>query len=148
HQLLTEAWEDGLRDGPVAAALATGNYRYNLGDVQPFAEAALADADLEGSDRCDMLFLLADAEFKRGDYAVAAEHLRQLTRLRRNPVDWSYLSKCERAQGRTAEGLQALETAARIGSTAPRFHRELAELYDQMGNKERAAWHRLRTPQK
>lgn len=148
YQLLTEVWGAGLRDGPVAAALATGTYRYNLGDVQPYAEAALADPNLEGSDRCDMLFLLADADFKRRNYAAAAERLRLLVTLRRNAVDWSYLSRCERAQGHTAEGLKALETAAWIGTTAPRFHRELADLYEQLGDTKRVNWHRSRLPDK
>jgi predicted CXXCH cytochrome family protein len=148
YQLLSEVWDQGLRDGAIAAALATGNYRFNLGDVQSFAEAALADPHLDGSDLCAMLFLLADAEFKRGNSVAASERLRRLTTLRRNAVDWSYLSRCERAQGRLPEGLQALETAARIGTTAPRFHRELADLYQKLGDWDRAAWHRLRVPEK
>jgi hypothetical protein len=148
YQLLSEVWDQGLHEGAVAAALATGNYRFHLGEVQPFAEFALTDPNLDSSDLCAMLFLLADVEFKRWNYAAATERLRRLTTLRRNAVDWSYLSRCERAQGRTAEGLAALETAARIGTTSPRFHRELAELYEKLGNPERASWHRSRVPDK
>jgi hypothetical protein len=146
RQLLGEVWDAGLRDGPVARTLAVANYRLGLPDVRPYAEAALTDPDLDGQDRCDVLILLADDEAKRGNYARAVELLRHLTRLRREAVDWSYLGRCERACGHEAEGLEALETAARIGAGTPRLHQELAEIYDQRGDPARAAWHRQRIP--
>lgn len=146
EQLLSEAWDAGLRDGPVASTLARTRYWLGLGGVTGYAEAALRDPDLEGEDRCDVLFLLADDQVRRGNYAAAAELLREVTRLRRNAVDWSYLAKCLRALGRDEEALRLLETAAQIGSTIPRLRRELAEAYEQRGDRERAEWHRQRIP--
>jgi predicted CXXCH cytochrome family protein len=146
RQLLGEVWEAGLRDGTVARTLSLVNHRLGRADVRLYAECALDDPELEGQDRCDALILLADDEAQHGNYARAVQSLRQLTRLRRDPVDWSYLARCERACGHEAEALQALETAARIGPGQARLHRELAEIYDRRGDPERAAWHRQRIP--
>src|SRR5262249_19939251 len=143
---LSEVWKAGLRDGPVAVALARANYWLGVWDVRTYAETALRDPDLDGEDRCDMLFLLADGEFRRGKYADAANLLRQATRLRRDPVDWSHLSRSERAQGHEAEGLMLLETAAQIGTSMPRLRKELIEAYDKKGDQTRADYHRRRIP--
>jgi cytochrome c-type biogenesis protein CcmH/NrfG len=97
--------------------------------VRPYAEAALEDPNLAPQFRCDMLFLVADDEFKQRKYAEAAELFRQLTRLRRTSADWSYLAQCERALGRGTEGLRALETAANINPLKGRLRRELVEAY-------------------
>src|SRR5262249_54129325 len=142
HQLLAEVWAAGLRDGPVARGLAVASYHLGLGGVRAYAEAALGDPGLEGHDRCDALFLLADDEARRGNYAEAARLLRQVTRLRRNPSDWSYLARCQRARGDEDGALGALEEAARIKPVLPQLHRELAEAYDRRGDRGRADWHR------
>lgn len=142
RDLLTAAWEAGARDGLTASALARANYQLAGWDVRPFAEAALADPGLGGEERCDALFLLADDEFKAGNFAAAAELLRRVTRLRRSAVDWSYLAKSERALGREPESLAAMEEAARIGGSTPRFHAELADWYDRRGDRAKAAGHR------
>jgi predicted CXXCH cytochrome family protein len=142
QRLLSEVWEAGIRDGPVSCALARTNYWLGRTDLRAYAESALNDADLDAEDRCDMLFLVADSDFHQRKYAEAAERLRQITRLRRNAIDWSYLSKCERAAGDRDEALKCLETAAKIGTTNARLQRDLADLYDQLGNREKADWFR------
>src|SRR5262249_10643336 len=102
--------------------------------------------DLESKDRCDMLALLAAGEFRRGQYAEAAALMRQNTTMRRDALDWGFLSRCERAQGHEAEGLKLLETAAQIGTSLPRLRKELIDAYDKQGARDGADSHRQRVP--
>lgn len=146
RRLLLEAWEAGLRDGAVASALAAVSTRLDLGNARQYAESALQDPGLEGAYRADLLFLLANDELRQGKYAAAADRFRQATRLRRHAADWGLLAKCERALGREAEALQALEVALAISPLKAGPRRELADAYDRKGDRERAEWHRRRIP--
>jgi hypothetical protein len=150
NQLLTLVWNNGLRDGAVAAGLARVRYwvAQRVGDPDPevreFCETALQDPDLPGEDRCDLLFLLADGERRRGRLEEAAKYIRENIKLRRHSGDWTFLARCESALGRADESLKLLEHAATISPADARLRRQLVDLYEKQGNRERADYHRQR----
>ncbi|HET6575102.1 MAG TPA: cytochrome c3 family protein [Fimbriiglobus sp.] len=143
-RLLSDVHAAGLRDP--AAEVALGRLRFELGlpGAAGHASAALTDPGLAGDDRCTALFLLADDHAAQGRHREAVAVLRELTRLRRHPVDWLLLADCEGALGHQAAREEALTTAARINPRLWKVHQYLAEQYRQRGDHERAAWHQER----
>jgi Doubled CXXCH motif (Paired_CXXCH_1) len=141
---LTELQHAGLRDSAVDAALARLSFDLQRPDVSTHAERALAHADLAAQDRCNALFLIADAHDANGRPGDALPVLRELTTLRRHAVDYLLLAKCERAAGNDAAEHEALTTAVRINPRLWRVHQHLAERARRAGDKERAKWHELR----
>jgi hypothetical protein len=142
--LLTEVRAAGLRDGALEASLARLRFDMELDGVLPLAETALAHADLIGQDRCNALFLSADAHAAAGRPKEAVAALRELATLRRHAVDWLLLADCEKALGNDAGMEKALQTAVGIDPRRWKVHQYLAEHYRGRGDKERAAWHEQR----
>jgi hypothetical protein len=155
EELLSDVWQKDLHDGPVAAALvrvrialAVREGAAEPPDLKPLCDTALTDPDLSGKDRCDLLFFLAQSEAGRSHFAEAAEFLRQNTCLRRSAGDWVLLAKCEIAQGRREEGLRALEKAAELSPADERLRRQLVEICELKGDRQRAEFHRQRLMKK
>jgi predicted CXXCH cytochrome family protein len=143
-ELLSRAHEAGLPDAEADAALAQLRFDLGLGDALPYAERALADPDLAGQPRCDALLVLAQVRAREGKYAEALPALRELTELRRHPLDYLLLATCERGLGEERAAQEALTTATRINPRLWNVHRFLAEHYRQQGDAARAAWHQRR----
>jgi predicted CXXCH cytochrome family protein len=142
--LLNEARGTGLRDPLLDTALARVRFDMGLGDVLSLADSALAHPGFAGRERCNALYLRADALARESRFAEAVEALRQLVALRRHSADWLLLAECERSLGHTTAWADALATAARINPRLPRAHQTLADHFSQKGDVERAAWHRRR----
>jgi tetratricopeptide (TPR) repeat protein len=142
--LLSAVRAAGLRDPALEAGLARLRFDLGLGGVVGHAESALAQPGLEGQDRCNCLFLLADGYDQEGRHREAVAALRELARLRRHPVDWLLLARCEGALGDEAAAAEALATAARINPRLWKVQRHLAERYRRRGDQERADWHQRR----
>src|SRR5262249_43344827 len=98
---LTELHAAGLRDSAVDAALARLSFELRRADASTHAERALA-ADIAAQDRCNALFLIADAHDANGRSAEALPVLRELITLRRHAIDYLLLAKCEKAAGNDA----------------------------------------------
>jgi predicted CXXCH cytochrome family protein len=142
--LLSEARAAGLRDPALDAALARLRFDLGLGEILPYAESALAQPGLAGQDRCNALFLRADAQAGAGQHEDAVAALRELTGLRRHALDWLLLADCEKALGDRAAADEAMAMAVRIDPRLWKVHRYLAEEYRRQGDPERAAWHQQR----
>jgi predicted CXXCH cytochrome family protein len=142
--LLSGVRKAGRRDPALDAALARLHFDLGRDGVRTHAESALAHADLAGQDRCNVLFMLAEGEQRRGRHAEAAVRLRELTKLRRHPADWLMLADCEKSLGNEAAMIEALTTAVRINPRLWKIHAFLAEDSQRRGDVERAAWHRTR----
>jgi hypothetical protein len=142
--LLLQSRTAGLRDPVQDTALARLAFDTGRGDPLAFADDALALPGLVGQDRCNALFVRADALAGRGDTEAAIATLRTLVTLRRQASDWLLRADCENKLGHEAAGLAALEMAVRINPRLWKVHRHLAETFQRQGNAERAAWHRLR----
>jgi hypothetical protein len=143
-ELLSEVRRAGLRDAVLDASLARVRSELGLEGVLPEAERALEYPDLEGQDRCVILYLYAYGQARAGEYQEAVTALRQLTGLRRHQADWLLLADCEKALGNQAASAEALAAAARINPRLWEVHQYLADYYRRQGDAERAAWHRQR----
>jgi len=139
---LTAVSDQGLRDPELLAALDLA--RFLLARTAPANESLLNHADLSPSSRCGVLFAHAYAHVQNGAPEAALPYLRELTRLRRHATDWLLLAGSLQATGAGAAAIAALEQSVRINPRLWQAHRQLAEHYDQRGEKQRAAWHQRR----
>ena len=142
--LLTNVRSTGLRDPMLDAALARLHFDLDMPGVQTLAESALSLPGIDGQDRCNSLFLLADSHFRNHRWSDAVETLRQLTRLRRHHVDWLLLAECEKQLGRSEAVTAALLTATRINPRLAAIHQALSEQFRVSGNQQKADWHERR----
>jgi hypothetical protein len=142
--LLSEVQQEGLPDWFVDSTMVRLHASMGMDDVLVRAEQALANPDLAGQERCNVLFLLADARSRRSDFQGAILVLRELQSLRRHPTDWLLLADCEAALGNRTAATTALTTAVGIDPRLWRIHATLADHYRQFGNLERANWHQQR----
>lgn len=142
--LLTSVGAAGLRDSMLDAALARIRFDFQRDDVAVFAKSSLSQGDLVSTDRCNALFLLADAHLSQGKVSEAVEALNQLTALRRHHMDWLLLADCEQKRGNSAAQKEALLMATRINPRLWNAHQQLAEQFLQEGDRERSEWHKRR----
>lgn len=124
-RILYHVQQSGEAGSTVQTALGRLAFELQTLPAEPFARAALTDPDLAGQDRCNALFLLADAAIQRRDHRAALPFVEELTRLRRNSTDWLMLADCRRATG--GDGVAELERAVKIN---PRLHRPRQVLID------------------
>jgi hypothetical protein len=134
----------GLRDPALDVALARLRFDLKAGDVEPLAQAALGYPELAGQDRCNALFLLADAHAKRKDFKQALPHALELTTLRRHPADWLLLGRCREQIDGLAAAIGAYEQAVRINPRLWDVHEFLADHFRRQGDGKKAAWHQAR----
>ena len=123
-------------DAAVDASLARLRFDLRLDQVEPHAAAALARPECAGQDRCNALFLLAEARAGQGRPGEARDALRELTRLRRHEADWLLLADCEKALGSEEGVVDALTAAVRINPRLWKAHRHLAEHYRRRGDED------------
>jgi predicted CXXCH cytochrome family protein len=142
--LLTEVKASGLQDGMVDSGLARVRYRLNLPEVAEYAEAALRDPELSAEFRCYSLFILADQYHRQGRDLEAIPLLKQLGELRRDAPQWLLRAECERAIGNQAAMEESLQAAVRIDPRLWHVHQALAEIYQNKGDAQRAAFHAKR----
>lgn len=142
--LLTNALVAGMNDPVLDASLARLRFDLELEGVESLAKNALSHAELVGQDRCNALFLLADAHFRENRPQDAIDVLHQLTTLRRQHVDWLLLADCEQKRGNAAAQKEALLTATRINPRLRQVHQHLAERFREEGNREQADFHQRR----
>jgi tetratricopeptide (TPR) repeat protein len=142
--LLSEAQAAGLPDPEVDAEVAQLRLELKAGDALPSAERALASPDLAGQARCDALQVVTQEQARLGEYGEALAALRELTELRRHPLDRLQLATCQRGLGDERAAEEALEAATRINPRLWTVHRFLADRYERQGDAARAAWHRQR----
>lgn len=142
-RLLSELSAQGGSDAAVVAALARLERDLESPNVSALAASALSYPELEGQDRCNALFLFAEAAAQRGQHAEAARALRELTGLRRHPFDWMLLADCQRALGESP--VAALEQAVKINPRLTKAQQFLADYYRQQRDPARADWHAARS---
>jgi tetratricopeptide (TPR) repeat protein len=142
-KLLTAARDRGLRDPAVDANLARLRFDLELDGVRALAESALAGKPADPQDRCNALFLIADALAAEGQRKEAIPYLRELATLRRHSTQMLLLADCQRAAG-LPDQLATLENAIRIDPRRWQVHQYLAEHYRSRGELARAEHHRKR----
>ena len=144
--LLVTAWEAGLRDADLAAKLA--QFTSVAGDPRAieFAEHVLSYKDLPARLRGNALVAKAEWHKQRGEFSLAAEAARELTRLRRSASDWALVGEMEQKIGHQEASVAAIEKAVEIDPLRADLRRALAEHYRRQGNFEKARWHEERMP--
>jgi predicted CXXCH cytochrome family protein len=143
-KLLSEVHSQGLRDPALDTSLGRLRAALGLEDALSCAESALTHSDISGQDRCDALFIIADAQARQGRYLEAMATLKQLNGLRRHALQFLLLEKCERALGNTTAAEKALEKTVSISPRLWQIHEHLAEYHRRQGDAKRAAWHQRR----
>jgi predicted CXXCH cytochrome family protein len=142
-ELLSEVRSEGLRDPVLDISLAVLRFDLGLDNYLPLSESALTHPKLSALDRCTALYLRANTHARQGRHKEAAAAILEMTRLRRNPVDWLLLADCQKALGDPA-AVDSLEMAVRITPRLWKIHQYLADHYRRQGDKKRAAWHERR----
>jgi tetratricopeptide (TPR) repeat protein len=140
-ELLFTVRDAGMRDPVLDSRLAQLCFTTKQGDPLAYAQSALADPELVGLDRCNALSVVANGRFAQGNAAEALSILRDLTRARRQPIDWLLVAECEQVVGNPAAAEDAMETAVRINPRMWVVHKHLAEFYRRQGKTDRAEWH-------
>jgi hypothetical protein len=142
--LLNQVVQAGLRDATVDTALCQLSVGGEPAQVVSAAQRALSHADLPAGDRGAVLYNLATARYRQGDYRHAVEALSELKGLRRNWGDWVLLADCYAKLGEREEEVRALESAAAILPTLAVVQEKLAKYYEEKGDRTRAEEHRRR----
>ena len=142
--LLSQVRSSREVDGAMDVLLARLRLQAGLPDVQRYVQSALSDPELTGQDLCNALFLAADFQFQQRRYQEALSTLESLNRLRRNNTQWLLTAQCEKALGNEAAHEQALLIAASINPRLWKVHQQLAEIYRQRGDEQRATFHDVR----
>jgi hypothetical protein len=138
--LLIELHDAGYHEAHASATLAQLAFQMQSPLAESFAAEALADPLLAGQDRCNVLFLLADAAIHEQQPAAAIPFAKELTSLRRQSLDWLMRAQAERATHQ--DFVTSLETAVGISPQLANIHQALSEHYSNAGNRERAEHHR------
>lgn len=142
--LLTQLPTSDQPDGTVAAWLARLRSDAGMKDAASYAEQALADPTLAGQDRCNALFLLADARFRAGQYESALSYLQELQTLRRHSLQWLMQAACEERLGRSEDAVNSLVKAVHINPRLTDVHQHLADVFRQRGDTARADYYARR----
>src|SRR5262249_14756676 len=106
-------------------------------DPRQAAEYARQTVEAKGAHpemRAPALMILANADFKDGDYAAAIGKLKELVRLRRQADDWRFLGDCYMLDGDLRAARDAFGKALEIRPFRAKNHAGMAEVYRRLGN--------------
>jgi tetratricopeptide (TPR) repeat protein len=139
---LRKAEEEAVWDSDAAVAFSALEVREHPKEVRERLEAALRGKQpLRETTRVQALVLLGRILFDKGHSPETLEVLNQLTRTRRSGEDWEFLLMLARARQDRAGELRALEHVLEIAPQMESSHYLAAEIYEQMGETERAKRH-------
>lgn len=98
-------------------------------DVKRHATKSLQLEEQPNNVRALSLAALSSQQMRDGDFASAADRLMELTRIRRNAVDWYNLGLCFGKLHRLADAERAFREAIRLDGTYVSPYRSLSRLY-------------------
>ena len=140
-ELITCGMRSFERHCSVESALASVRFETGAGDSFPLALKSLDDPSLDGMERCNSLFLVADGFYRRERYEEALATLYALAEQRRHSLQWLLAAQCQQKLKNEAAAAEALLKATQINPRNPAAHRHLADHFRKEGNPSRAAWH-------
>jgi tetratricopeptide (TPR) repeat protein len=144
RELLEEVRAAGLREADTAQALA-GIYFYWKKDpvrASVYAREAVNAKGASPEVRAMALTLLAACEMDDRNFQEAIEPVEELMRLQRSAHDRRLLGVCYLELEQPSKALPPLREALAIRPYRPVIHEDLARVYDQLGDRKRAAEHR------
>jgi tetratricopeptide (TPR) repeat protein len=143
RQFLEEVRSSGLREGATAEALAEIYYRnQNHARAGVFAREAVNAKDISPEARAIALNLLAASEIEDRNFEESIDLAEQLLRIRHSSHDRRLLGLGYLGLDKPDRALSPLREALAIRPYQPVIHEDLARVYDQLGDRKRAAEHR------
>lgn len=131
----------GLKDGYVDSALASLRFEFGAGETFSLAASSLEDENLDGIERCNSLFLAADALYRQDRYEEALATLFLMRDLRRHSVQWLLEAQCQQKLKNQPAAVEALLKATQIDPRNVQAHQYLADHFRKTGNPSRTQWH-------
>jgi len=107
-----------------------------------WANRVLDMHNVESSVRAMALHVKAQVLMERGDLKRAIPLIRELTTIRRDPLDWAQLGHCQSLAGDTAGAISSFEQVLVIAPGQGAIHKALAPLYERAGDSDKARKHR------
>ena len=106
------------------------------------ADEVISSSHVEPETRAAALHVKVQILLERQNLRKAVPLLEELTRLRRNPIDWALLGHCHSKTGKTTEAIAAFEKVLTIAPGQGAIHQALAPLYQSAGDNALARKHR------
>jgi predicted TPR repeat methyltransferase len=106
----------------------------------------LSYGDVPARLRGNALVAKGDWHKRRGEFSLAAEAARELTKLRRAASDWALVGEMEQKIGHQEASVAAIEKAVEIDPMRDDLRRALIDFYRREGNVEKTRWHEERMP--
>jgi hypothetical protein len=141
YQLLEDSQAAGLKDGYVDSALASLRFEFGAGETFSLAVSSLEDKRLDGIERCNSLFLAAEALYRQERYEEALATLNLLGEMRRHSVQWLLAAQCQQKLNNQPAAVEALLKATQINPRNVQAHQYLTDHFRKTGNPSRAQWH-------
>ncbi|MEC7556922.1 MAG: multiheme c-type cytochrome [Planctomycetota bacterium] len=107
-----------------------------------WADRVLDMKNVESSIRAMALHVKAQVLMERGDLKRAIPLIRELTTIRRDPLDWAQLGHCQSLAGDTAGAISSFQQVLVIAPGQGAIHKALAPLYERAGDSDKARKHR------
>jgi Flp pilus assembly protein TadD len=98
--------------------------------------------NVESSIRAMALHVKAQVLMERGDLKRAIPLIRELTTIRRDPLDWAQLGHCQSLAGDTVGAISSFQQVLVIAPGQGAIHKALAPLYERAGDSDKARKHR------
>jgi hypothetical protein len=146
-EALNQVAATGLADSTVHAELASMHWQSDPQKSIDHATQALDAGWPTPTSRHDAMSILAAWHTNTGSTDRAIEFLEQLVRLERRFEHWTMLAECRRRQGDLSGAIEAAQQAAKIEPGFAELQTQIAELYEQSGDKKLATEHRQRARQ-
>lgn len=143
-ELLTRVWEEGLRDPELAGNLAALSAMFGSPHTLEYASTALTE--LKAPTRANMNATLAMANWHadHNELERSATAMREIVARRRVATDWEFLGDVEFRLGNQRASIAAFEKSLEIDPVNSRLRRRLIALFEELGQNDRASWHRKR----
>lgn len=113
-----------------------------VAEARRLADEVISSSHVEPETRAEALHVKVQILLERQDLRKAVPLLEELTRLRRNPIDWALLGHCHSKTGKTTEAIAAFEKVLTIAPGQGAIHQALAPLYQRAGDDALARKHR------
>lgn len=139
EQMLQDAYEQGVRDPAVTAALAEIAWRSgNVAVAEKRSRETLAAVSTPAEERMLALGILGELRFRQNKSDEALPIFKELTTHWRDPRHWYFLGLCQQNRGDTEAAIQALERSFEIAPLEVGAPAALNLLYRMRGDAELA----------
>ena len=137
-KLLNDLKKRGMSDPDIDSALSRMLLPSDPMRARELAADVLDAPNAEPDRRATALYIIGSTAYEAGKPDEARDHLRELTGIRHHGQVWHMLSVCELANGDIEAAREAAETAVRLSPQSVEALMQLAQVYEQAGDRKRA----------